>query len=111
MISWIYLILAGLFEVGFTTSLSMADQAVGKEKMLWYISFAISLILSMFLLIVASKQIPMGTSYAVFAGIGAVGTALVGIFFFGEQANFWRLFFLFTLISSLIGLNLVSGHK
>ncbi len=111
MTAWIYLILAGLFEVGFTSSLVMAENAKGQLKLMWYSAFAVSLALSMLLLILASRQIPMGTSYAVFAGVGAVGTALMGILVFQEQAGFWRLFFLFTLIGSIVGLNLVSHGK
>lgn len=106
-----YLILAGLFEIGFTSSLVMAEQASGRGKVLWYATFAVSLSLSMYLLIIASRHIPMGTAYAVFTGIGAVGTALVGILLFEESTSFWRLFFLFTLIGSIVGLNLVSGEK
>lgn len=108
MLHWLYLILAGFFEVGFTSSLVKADQSTGTTVYLWYGAFAVSLFLSMFFLIVASKQIPMSISYAVFAGVGAVGTALMGIFVFNESASFWKLFFIFTLIISIVGLNLVS---
>lgn len=111
MISWIYLILAGLFEVGFTSSLVMAENAAGWGRALWYGGFLVSLSLSMYFLIIASWEIPMGTAYAVFAGVGAVGTALMGIFVFHEEVNFWRIFFLVTLIGSIVGLNLVSTPR
>lgn len=111
MTSWIFLILAGLFEVGFTSSLVMAENATGWNKTLWYGGFLVSLALSMYFLIIASWDIPMGTAYAVFAGVGAVGTALMGIFVFQEHVNFWRIFFLITLIGSIVGLNLVSTSK
>ncbi len=60
------------------------------------------------LLSVAMKDIPVGTAYAIWTGIGAFGTALVGTFFFNDPSSFWRLFFLFTLVVSIVGLKLVS---
>ena len=63
----------------------------------------------MFLLVKATQQIPIGTAYAVWTGIGAVGTVLVGVVIFKEPATFWRLFFITTLIASIIGLKLVSN--
>lgn len=62
------------------------------------------------LLIKASKVIPIGTAYAVWGGIGAVGAVLMGIIFFKEPTDFWRVFFISTLIMSIIGLKLVSSH-
>src|SRR5690554_6546259 len=109
--AWVHLILAGLFEVGFTTCLVMAENTDGKTKMGWYVAFIISLSLSMYFLISAARIIPMGTAYAVFTGIVAVGTALMGILFFQEYAGFWRLFFMAILIGSIVGLNLVSTGK
>lgn len=106
--NWLFLILAGLFEVGFTSSLVKAGQGEGWYATAWYGAFAVSLAFSMWFLILATRTIPMGTAYAVFAGVGAVGTALMGIFVFQEVATFWRLFFLVTLIVSIIGLNLSS---
>ena len=106
---WFFLILAGLFEVGFTSCLVKGDQTSGTTSILWYGGFLISLFFSMWFLIIASKEIPMGVAYAVLAGVGAVGTALMGIFVFQEMVNFWKIFFLITLISSIIGLNLVSN--
>jgi len=103
--SWIYLVVAGLFEVAFTTSLKLSkDFTVGK----WTFAFFVAITLSFHFLNQASKTIPMGTAYAVWTGIGAFGTALVGIFFFNEPAYFLRMFFLFLLIGSIIGLKLVS---
>ena len=74
----------------------------------WYFGFLISLTVSMILLIKATQSLPLGTSYAVWTGIGAVGTALVGILFFKEPASFLRIFFIMTLIGSIIGLKAVS---
>jgi len=106
--NWIILIVAGLFEIGFTSCLAKAKETTGQEMYLWYVGFGISLIVSMLLLMKAIQTLPMGTAYAVWTGIGAVGTVLMGILFFKEPADFWRLFFIFTLISSIIGLKVVS---
>jgi len=108
--NWIFLILGGLFEVGFTTCLGKAKEATGTTMYLWYLGFAISLFASMGLLIKATQTLPLGTAYAVWTGIGAVGTVLMGIFFFKEPADFWRIFFIFTLIASIVGLKVVSSH-
>jgi quaternary ammonium compound-resistance protein SugE len=62
------------------------------------------------LLYMATKTLPLGTAYAVWTGIGAVGTVIIGIFFFKEPADFWRLFFITTLIASIVGLKFVSAH-
>ena len=106
--NWIILIIAGLFEIGFTTCLGKAKITSGIISTVWVIGFFISLTLSMLLLYKASQSLPMGTAYAVWTGIGAVGTAIVGIVFFKEPADFWRLFFIMTLISSIAGLKFVS---
>jgi quaternary ammonium compound-resistance protein SugE len=62
----------------------------------------------MYLLYKATQTLPMGTAYAVWTGIGAVGTVLIGIFVFNEPTSFWRVFFIFTLIASIVGLKSVS---
>lgn len=108
--NWIILIIAGLFEVGFTSCLGKAKETSGTESYLWYSGFLVSLILSMVLLMKATQSLPLGTAYAVWTGIGAVGTVLVGVFIFKEPATFWRMFFIFTLIGSIIGLKAVSSH-
>jgi quaternary ammonium compound-resistance protein SugE len=107
--NWLLLILAGLFEVGFTTCLGKAKETSGTASTLWIVGFFISLSLSMLLLYKAVQTLPMGTAYAVWTGIGAVGTAIVGILFFKEPTDFWRLFFIFTLIASVVGLKFVSN--
>lgn len=106
--NWLILITAGLFEVGFASCLGKAKQVSGIEALWWYSGFAVCLAISMILLIKAAQTIPMGTAYAVWTGIGAVGTVIVGIFFFQEPAHFWRVFFLTSLIASIIGLKAVS---
>lgn len=106
--NWIYLIIGGLFEIGFATCLGKVKETTGWESKLWFIGFLVCLAISMFLLIKASKTLPIGTAYAVWTGIGAIGTVLVGIFYFNEPATFWRVFFLTTLIFSIIGLKFVT---
>lgn len=107
--NWILLTIAGLFEVGFATCLGKAREA-GSNTALWMTGFFVCLAISMFLLYKASQTLPIGTAYAVWTGIGAVGTVLVGIIFFKEPADFWRLFFITLLIGSIIGLKAVSSH-
>lgn len=106
--NWILLIIAGIFEVIFASCLGKARESSGNEMVWWYSGFLISLIISMVLLIKATQTLPIGTAYAVWTGIGAVGTALIGILIFKEPATFWRVFFLFTLIGSIIGLKAAS---
>ncbi|WP_435255202.1 DMT family transporter [Tenacibaculum sp. A30] len=107
--NWIILIIAGLFEVAFATCLGKAKEATGTEATYWYIGFLVCLSISMLLLMKATQELPIGTAYAVWTGIGAVGTVLIGIFVFKEPATFWRLFFITTLIVSIIGLKFVSN--
>lgn len=107
--NWILLIIAGLFEVGFATCLGKARET-GSNTALWMTGFIICLAISMFLLYKASQTLPIGTAYVVWTGIGAVGTVLMGIIFFKEPADFWRLFFITVLIGSIIGLKTVSSH-
>lgn len=107
--SWIILIIAGLFEVGFATCLGKAKETTGMASVYWYVGFLVCLTISMVLLVRATKDLPIGTAYAVWTGIGAVGTVLVGIFVFKEPADFWRVFFITTLIASIVGLKVVSN--
>jgi quaternary ammonium compound-resistance protein SugE len=106
--AWFILIIAGLFEVGFTTCLAKAKESTGTSYVLWLLGFFLSMTLSMYLLYKATLTLPMGTAYAVWTGIGAAGTAVVGILFFKEPVHIWRLFFLFTLIASIAGLKYVT---
>ena len=105
--SWIYLIIAGLFEVGFTTSLKLSDNFSNR---MWSVMFFVCISLSFYFLNRAIQIIPIGTAYAVWTGIGAVGTAIVGIMLFREPAEFWRMFFIFLLIGSIVGLKFVAGE-
>ena len=106
--NWILLIIAGLFEVAFAACLGKAKAATGIETAYWYAGFLACLAISMVLLVKATQELPIGTAYAVWTGIGAVGTVLIGIVLFKEPATFWRLFFITTLIASIIGLKIVS---
>ena len=105
---WILLIIGGLFEVGFATCLGKAKESTGMTATLWLGGFLLCLTISMVLLYKATQTLPIGTAYAVWTGIGAVGSVLVGIFIFKEPATFWRVFFISTLIISVIGLKAVS---
>ena len=108
--NWILLIIAGLFEVAFAFCLAKAKETSGNEMYLWYAGFIVALSLSMGLLIKATQTLPIGTAYAVWTGIGAVGTVLVGILVFKEPATFLRMLFIITLIGSIIGLKAVSSN-
>ncbi|HSU50275.1 MAG TPA: multidrug efflux SMR transporter [Segetibacter sp.] len=105
---WLLLIIAGIFETAFASCLGKAKESSGQSATYWLIGFFICLCISMMLLYKATQTLPIGTAYAVWTGIGAVGTVIVGIIFFNEPAQFWRLFFISTLIVSVIGLKFVS---
>src|SRR5688572_10389208 len=104
---WIYLVVAGLFEIGFTTCMKLSEGFTKLWPALGFLAFAV---LSFVFLTKATNTIPLGTAYAVWTGIGAFGTALIGLLFFKDPATFWRLFFLVTLLGSVIGLRAVSEH-
>lgn len=106
--NWFILIVAGIFEVGFTSCMGKIKETSGSEMYMWVVGFIISVTLSMVLLIKATQTLPIGTAYAVWTGIGAVGTVLVGVLFFKDPVSFWRLFFITTLIGSIVGLKMVS---
>jgi len=107
-LNWLLLIIAGLFEVAFAFCLGKAKETSGTTMWTWYGGFLLCLTLSMVLLVKVTKELPIGTAYAVWTGIGAVGSVLVGILVFKEPATFWRIFFISTLIISIIGLKVVS---
>ena len=102
---WVYLILAGLFEIGFTTSMRYMDWSLRPWPI---IAFLICSTVSFGLLIAATRSIPLGTAYAVWTGIGAAGTAVLGMMFHDEPAETLRVVLLMILIGSIIGLKLVS---
>lgn len=105
--SWIYLIIAGIFEICFAISLKYSYSF---SKPLPTVLFIVFTILSYIFLDKSLGTIPLGTAYAIWTGIGVLGIAIIGIAFLKEPADFWRIFFIFTLISSIIGLKFVSNQ-
>jgi len=103
--AWFWLILGGLFEVGFTTSLRFVE---GFRNVPWTLAFLVSVGLSMGLLELAARSIPMGTAYAVWAGIGAVGTVIVGMAFFNEPATTIRLLLILAIVAAIAALKLTA---
>jgi quaternary ammonium compound-resistance protein SugE len=103
--AWFWLILGGLFEVGFTTSLRFVE---GFRNVPWTLAFLVSVGLSMGLLELAARTIPMGTAYAVWAGIGAVGTVIVGMAFFNEPATTVRLLLILAIVAAIAALKLTA---
>lgn len=103
--NWIVLFIAGLFEVAWAISLKYSE---GFTKPLASIFTIATMIISMALLSYSVKSLPVGTAYAVWTGIGAVGTAILGIFLFNESREFMRIFFIFLIIAGLIGLRFYS---
>lgn len=89
-------------------ALAKPNLLLAQTAIYWYTGFLVCLAISMYLLVKVTQQLPIGTAYAVWTGIGAVGTVLVGIFLFKEPATFWHLFFIITLITSIIGLKVVT---
>lgn len=100
--------IAGLCECGFTFCLGKARAVTGTPHALWLGGFVLFTVLSMALLAKAAHTLPLGTAYPVWTGIGAVGTVILGIVVFHEPATFWRLFFITTLILSIVGLKCLS---
>src|SRR5690242_6331970 len=103
--AWFWLILGGLFEVGFTTSLRFVD---GFRNLPWTLAFLGSVAVSMGLLEYASRSIPMGTAYAVWGGIGALGTVVVGILWFHELATTVRILLILLIVAAIAGLKLTA---
>jgi quaternary ammonium compound-resistance protein SugE len=103
--AWLLLLIGGLFEVGFTTSLRFVD---GFRNLPWTLAFLASVAISMGLLEMAARTIPMGTAYAVWGGIGALGTVVVGILWFDEPATLVRAMLILTIVAALAGLRLTA---
>ena len=105
MSAWVYLIFAGVLEVGFASMIKLTENFTKLVPTLVFLVFACG---SFYALTKAVETIPIGTAYAIWTGIGAFGTIVIGILFYSESAGLLRLFFLFTLIASIVGLKLVS---
>jgi quaternary ammonium compound-resistance protein SugE len=102
---WLWLIVGGLFEVGFTTSLRFVE---GFRNVPWTVAFLASVAVSMGLLELASRSIPMGTAYAVWGGIGAVGTVLVGMLWFHEPSGIVRMLLIIAIVGAIAALRLTA---
>lgn len=102
---WVYLVVGGLFEVGFTTCLRYVE---GFRNIPWTLGFLACTTISLILLEIASRSIPMATSYVVWGGIGAVGTTLVGMMWFGEPVSGLRLLLIVAIIACIAGLKAIS---
>lgn len=103
--AWAYLAVAGLFEIGWAIGLKYSD---GFSKPVPSLFTILAMVLSVWLLSIAMRTIPVGTAYAVWTGIGAIGVAVLGMVLFGESREFLRLICLFLIIAGIIGLKLVS---
>ena len=104
--AWILLIIAGLFEIGWPLGFKLASMHT--KYFIWFIGLSIlSMGLSGYFLYLAQKSIPIGTAYVIWTGIGAIGTVLLGILFFHDSANIFRLLFLSLILIGIVGLKLV----
>jgi quaternary ammonium compound-resistance protein SugE len=103
--AWLLLIVGGLFEVGFTTSLRFVE---GFRNLPWTLAFLVSVALSMGLLERAARTIPMGTAYAVWGGIGAIGTVIIGMGWFNEPATLVRGLLILGIVGCIAGLRLTA---
>ena len=103
--SWAILVLAGLFEIGWAIGLKYTD---GFTKLWPTVGTVVSMVVSLGLLGIAMKSLPVGTAYAVWVGVGAVGTAILGIVLLGEPANAGRLVSFALILSGIIGLKLAT---
>ena len=103
--AWVYLALAGLFEIGFAAALKPAD---GFTKFWPSVIVTVLGLVSLYFLTLATREIPVGSAYAIWTGIGAVGAVLFGIFAYNEPVTPLGLFFIAALIASIIGLKIVT---
>lgn len=103
--AWINLFIAGLFEIGWAVGLKYTN---GFTKLWPSVITIIGMILSFYFLSAAIKSIPIGTAYAIWTGIGAVGTAILGILLFGESKEIIRIFFIFLIVVGIVGLKIFS---
>jgi quaternary ammonium compound-resistance protein SugE len=99
--NWFILFIAGLFEIAWAIGLKYSE---GFSKPIASVFTIVTMIISMALLSYSVKTLPVGTAYAVWTGIGAVGTAILGIYLFNESREFMRIFFIFLIIAGIVGL-------
>ena len=103
--AWVVLVVAGLFEIGWAVALKYTQ---GFTRLWPTVAFAVSMALSVGLLGVAMRTLPMGTAYAVWTGVGAIGTVILGIILFGESTDVPRLVCVVLILAGIVGLKLVS---
>jgi quaternary ammonium compound-resistance protein SugE len=103
--AWVYLFIAGLFEVGWAIGLKYTD---GFSRLIPSVLTIAAMIVSLALLGLALKTLPVGTAYAVWTGVGAVGTAALGIYLFGEPTTAARLASIGLIVAGIVGLKLVT---
>jgi len=106
--AWLILFIAGIFEVAWAIGLKYSE---GFTKLWPSVFTVISVLISMGLLAISLKNLPVGTAYAVWTGIGAVGTAILGIILFGESKELIRIFFILLIVAGIIGLKIFSGNS
>jgi quaternary ammonium compound-resistance protein SugE len=106
--AWTYLVVAGLFECGWAIGLKYTE---GFTKLIPSLLTVSAMAISFWLLSLAMKTIPLGTAYAVWTGIGAVGVAIMGMVLFGESRDVLRIICLFLIVSGIVGLKLVSSSS
>ena len=102
---WIFLFLAGISEVGFVVFLKLSN---GFTRLYPSLGFIMFIIFSFTFLTQSIKVIPLGTAYAIWTGIGALGSIVIGILFFQDPAGFWRIFFLSLITVGIVGLKIIS---
>ncbi|MGH2351077.1 MAG: DMT family transporter [Chloroflexota bacterium] len=105
--AWIYVVVAGLFETLMALSL---DRAAGFTRLVPSVSFLITGGISFLLLSLSLRDLPVGTAYAIWTGIGAAGTAILGMIILGESRDLPKLLSLAVLIAGIVGLRLTGGH-
>lgn len=103
--AWAYLTIAGIFEIGWAVGLKYSD---GFSKPVPTVLTVVAMGISLWMLSIAMKTIPIGTAYAVWTGIGAVGVAMLGMLLFGESREVLRVLCLFMIVAGIVGLKLVS---
>ena len=103
--SWVYLFVAGLFEIGWAIGLKYTN---GFTRLVPTLLTAISMAISLGLLGLALKTLPVGTAYAIWTGVGAVGTAILGVYLLGEPATAGRLACIGLIVAGIVGLKVVS---
>ena len=101
--AWLSLFLAGIFEMCWAVGMKLSQ---GFSHLGWTAFTAVTMALSVWLLSHAMRTLPLGTSYAIWTGIGAVGSAVLGIVFFKEPATFWRMISIFCILAGIIGLKI-----